>query len=549
MDQDKIIQELLSTIQSSINSFNKGLSGVQSKMFDEILSLVKDLELSNNNIKNSTANLKLIMQINSRLQRVVMSREYQNNLKTFVKSFSNIDRLQRDYFVSYLEDDKLIPTEKLSIIKEYSIGSTIDALTEKGLGVNVISKIENVIRQSTTTGGDFPNLQKQLRNLIVADKDQGVLEKYASTVANDTINQYNRQVMETTSMDLNMPWRRYVGSLKTTSREWCERMVAKKYIHVSELPLLVKGNIDGHQCAIYKKTPENKGTDLPYGLEAGTNAQNVLVRAGGHGCDHSFYPCLESEVPKEILEKFKEKEPVKKEESKHEEIKSITIDKEQKTIKDVSNILEELSKITKYFSRGFKSVQLERKQNNNGSTDMNGKISLSKSKLDAVISALNKIREGKEKTEIEEKGLATLWHEIWHNRNQKGYIRLDILETNYMELGNEFVARNTLDEFMKQLGTKLVHIDLKNNRIDTGYNNWVVRYSKIIKALDINNNDVVKNMIKSMETASYNEIKSELVNALKNNYKGEKKIDFVKAVEVCLNESDFDTWIKTHSLK
>ena len=174
--------------------------------------------------------------------------------------------------------------------------------------------------------------------MIVANKGEGILEKYASTVANDTINQYNRQVMETASMDLKMPWRRYVGSLKTTSREWCERMVEKKYIHVSELPVLVKGNIDGHQCKIYKKTPENKGTDLPYGLEAGTDAQNVLVRAGGHNCDHSFYPCLESEVPKDILDKFKNKtaEP-KKEELKKEVQKPIeqsiksNIPKEQKT--------------------------------------------------------------------------------------------------------------------------------------------------------------------------------------------------------------------------
>ncbi len=548
--QDDIIRTLVNTIEGSVDKFNQSLSGIQEKMFDEVLSLTKELELSGGKIKNSVANLKLIMQIKNKLQKIIISKKYEENVKSFIATFNEVAKLQQQYFTKYLKQQDKLPQEKLDLIREYSIGNTINQLTESGLNVNVIDKVEDIIRQNTTTGGSYASMQQQLRQFIITDENtDGALERYAKTITVNAINQYSRQYMETTAADLNMPWRKFVGSLKTTSREWCIKMVDLKYIHISQLPELVKGMVDGHQCAIYAKT------GLPYGMIDGTDAQNVLARAGGHGCEHGFYPCLESEVPKEILDKFYNRHPEqKKPEAEPEPEKQITkefkIVKEQKTIKDLSDTFDLFSKTTTHFSRGFKSIQPERSKYNNGSTDMNGKIMLSKTKSEAVISALNKIREGKEKTEHEEKGLATLWHEIWHNRNQKGNMRLTKGEAKYMELGNEFVARNTLDEFMDQLGTKLVNTDLKNNRTDTGYNDWVVRYSKMIKALGIDHDTVVQDMVKSMETASYREMKTELVNALKNNYTGKQKIAFTKAVEVCLQrEDDFDQFLETYSLK
>jgi hypothetical protein len=250
------------------------------------------------------------MQIKNKLQKIIVSKKYQDSVREFIKTFETVADLQNQYFTNYIGSKKAqLPEEKLKLIREYSINSTIASLTESGLNVNILDKVEDIIRQNTTTGGSYSSLQGQLRDFILSDKNtDGALVRYTKTITTDAINQYSRQYVETTAADLDMPWRKYIGSLKTTSREWCEKMVAKKFVHVSELPELVKGNIDGHQCGIYKKTADNKGTDLPYGMIAGTNAQNVLVRAGGHGCEHGFYPCDEDEVPKEVLDKFKGKE-------------------------------------------------------------------------------------------------------------------------------------------------------------------------------------------------------------------------------------------------
>lgn len=278
---------------------------------DEILEITKELEVSAaGKIKNSIANLKLIMQIKNKLQKIIVSKKYKDSIREFIKTFEKVSDLQDQYFKNYIGSKKAqLPEEKLKLIREYSINSTIASLTESGLNVNILDKVEDIIRQNTTTGGSYSSLQGQLRDFILSDKNtDGALVRYTKTITTDAINQYSRQYVETTAADLDMPWRKYIGSLKTTSREWCEKMVAKKFVHVSELPELVKGNIDGHQCGIYKKTADNKGTDLPYGMIAGTNAQNVLVRAGGHGCEHGFYPCDEDEVPKDVIDRFKNKE-------------------------------------------------------------------------------------------------------------------------------------------------------------------------------------------------------------------------------------------------
>jgi len=309
--QDNIIHTLVDTIQGSVDQFNESLSGVEQRLVDEILEITKELEVSaSGKIKNSIANLRLIMRIKNKLQKVIVSKKYQDSIREFIKTFETVAGLQNQYFKNYISSKKAqLPEEKLKLIREYSINNTIASLTESGLNVNILDKVEDIIRQNTTTGGSYSSLQGQLRDFILSDKNtDGALARYTKTITTDAINQYSRQYMETTAEDLNMPWRKYLGSLKTTSREWCEKMVAKKFVHVSELPELVKGNIDGHQCGIYKKTADNKGTDLPYGMIAGTNAQNVLVRAGGHGCEHGFYPCDEDEVPKEVLDRFKTKQ-------------------------------------------------------------------------------------------------------------------------------------------------------------------------------------------------------------------------------------------------
>jgi hypothetical protein len=73
---------------------------------------------------------------------------------------------------------------------------------------------------------------EQLRNhLITNDTGEGSLERYSKTITTDAINQYSAQYHDALAQDLNFNWGRYVGSNIETTREFCDRLTAKEWVH------------------------------------------------------------------------------------------------------------------------------------------------------------------------------------------------------------------------------------------------------------------------------------------------------------------------------
>lgn len=113
---------------------------------------------------------------------------------------------------------------------------------------------------------------------------------------------------------------------------------------------------------------------------------------------------------------------------------------------------------------------------------MDGRIYLTPERMQRAIDGINRMSEGTAATFEQEDALSTLWHEITHNRNKHGNMRLGKTETRYMELANEFVTRNTLSEFFGALGGELHAKELLTNRVSTGYNRMVRNFDALIDA-------------------------------------------------------------------
>lgn len=203
---------------------------------------------------------------------------------------------------------------------------------------------------------------------------------------------------------------------------------------------------------------------------------------------------------------------------------------------------ENIDVLAPYFNNTvFKSLGITRKININGSTDMNGNIWLSDYKENHFVDGLNNIKNKIALSENQEKAFATMWHEIWHNTNKDRSTRLTLKEEQYMELGNEFVAKKTMDEFFELFGGKLKHTELKNNRTDTGYNRWVKNYDKLIAHFKADENIVLEFMKNKMKSGNYSDVKTYLVDAIIEGVKFSKlKVKDVKeAVQDAINKPDF----------
>jgi hypothetical protein len=103
--------------------------------------------------------------------------------------------------------------------------------------------------------------------------------------------------------DLGLEWFMYTGSNIETTREFCEVLTKKKWIHKSEIPTILTGKIDDYQCEIYPKT------GLPKGMIADTTPENFQCNCGGWNCRHQLIPVAEAAVPADVRAKFKQIRP------------------------------------------------------------------------------------------------------------------------------------------------------------------------------------------------------------------------------------------------
>lgn len=184
------------------------------------------------------------------------------------------------------------PAKVLKQITTLSIETTIADLTENGIGSAFTNGIRDILTTNVTTGASYSDMVNTMREHIIGKEgEEGTMVRYAKQIATDALNQYNGQYIKATTDDLGFEWFTYVGSNIKTTRPFCLAMTEKRYYHISELPQIVKGDIDG------KKVPLN-------GLIEGTNANNFYALRGGYNCGHQVYPALPAFVPKELRDKF-----------------------------------------------------------------------------------------------------------------------------------------------------------------------------------------------------------------------------------------------------
>jgi len=289
------MQKAIKEIQKAIDKFNESIPKTQSKIFDRLNELVKELDLKNGKIEQSVKNLKLITKIKSEIESIVFSKEYVKAVNEYVNTFDTVTKLQGEYFRSL--DKKFSPPKLANEIRKQSIQSTIDSLTEAGIGNNVTNKIQDILRQNITTGAKFSDLSNQLRNFIVTNETgAGALERYSKQITTDALNQYSANYTKLVTDDLGLEWYMYDGALIETSRCFCEALVKKKYFHKSEIENIVAGKFDEYK----DKECEDGKNGLPAGMITGTNAANFFVYRGGYNCGHQVIPISKSIVPERI---------------------------------------------------------------------------------------------------------------------------------------------------------------------------------------------------------------------------------------------------------
>lgn len=294
---EKLIQQIQDEIDNAISSFNDAVPQIQKRIFERLLLLLKELDVSGGKLKNTVANIKSIGQLKSDLEKIILSKDYLSQVKSFAQAFGAVTNLQDNYFRSIISDYSAGTV--FSAVKQDAIKSTVVSLTEAGISSNVIEAIQDILRRNITTGASYTDFIDGLRTFLLGgDEKLGALEKYTREITTDSLNQYSRTYNFMAALGFGMEWMQYVGSNLKTTRPACLLLTAKRYIHISELPEILHGRIDGKTIFI------NPQTGIWAGGIPGTNEQNFSVNAGGYNCGHGVYFISEIMVPYNVRTKI-----------------------------------------------------------------------------------------------------------------------------------------------------------------------------------------------------------------------------------------------------
>jgi hypothetical protein len=306
----KEMKEILKVIEEAPQRFELQIPEIEKKIFQEISLLLKDLKTNKNGgIQSSIENLRIINEVKSKLGKIIVSKKYVSLVREFVSNIPSINNFQLGMKGIPVDGKKM-----LTAVAKAQIDSTLESLMGSGYRQDVVSKLYNTLLINVTSGGSYSDMIEQLQSqLITTEEKPGMLSKYTQTFVVDSLGEFAGQGNKIVADALKSEWFQYVGSNLTTTREFCEHLTKKRYVHVSEIPELLKGKIDGHQCKIYEKT------GLPYGMKEDTNPDNFIVHRGGWRCGHELVPVDKVMVPKEVRDRINQElnqKPVKTEEQK-----------------------------------------------------------------------------------------------------------------------------------------------------------------------------------------------------------------------------------------
>lgn len=292
------ITNIIDTVEDVADKFSSQIGSTEKRLLDEVLNLVKELNVTNGRINSSVENLKILSTIKTKLKQAVLNKEYLQGVKDLIKGIDRIMNVQTSYFNKAFTVGKYFKA-KSELAKHLAVDDTVEMLAGAGMEANVTSRINEMLLRSITSGGKYADLVRDMSDFLTTNENgDGALSKYAQTWVNTSLSRFAGQNNKLMTDDLGLEWFMYVGSNKDTTREFCEHLVKKKYVHKSEIPDIVNGLIDGHQCEIYERT------GLPKGMIDGTTADNFQANCGGWNCGHQLVQVNKVAVPKDIRDRI-----------------------------------------------------------------------------------------------------------------------------------------------------------------------------------------------------------------------------------------------------
>ena len=299
-------KHVLSIIDNESEKFDSVITKTEKAMLSAAVNAIKKLDVdASGNIRTTTANIKLLATIRTKLATVASNKEFMSGVKSVANAMDKLYKAQVEYYSKAFPQKTLGENakKKHQALQQIAISNVANGLSQSALTTSVVEPLNKMLLRAVTSGSKYADLIDEFhKQLESSDDSTSALAKYAKTYATTAMTQLAGENNRLFTDDLGAEWFQYVGSVIETSRQFCELLTEKEYIHKSEIKDILNGyiEIDGkvHECEI------NPKTGLPKGLIEGTTEDNFQVNVGGWNCRHQLIPISELMVPEHIRAKF-----------------------------------------------------------------------------------------------------------------------------------------------------------------------------------------------------------------------------------------------------
>lgn len=273
------------------DDFLSKIPRAESQLFDEIVSILAQMEVVDGAYAITTANLNFTAQIAELLKEALTRTEYLEAVAEFAKEFDSQAVVNDDLFRKAFPGEftgSAVATQAVNIAKR----NTVEALLDKEYDTRLIQPLRETIEAAVVNGAGFRETMESIREFIEGTEDrEGQLTRYSRVWAHDAFAIADRSYTSIVSEEVDADWFFYSGDTIDTSREFCiERH--NQYFHWKEIESWFTGS----------PQPDRSWESKPWpGMIPGTDADTFYSYAGGYNCLHSVIPVSLYAVPLDVV--------------------------------------------------------------------------------------------------------------------------------------------------------------------------------------------------------------------------------------------------------
>jgi hypothetical protein len=279
-------QELAKAIEALIleadSRYVTAIGKIQNSLYDDLATILKDLELQDGYIKQNAANRKILNKADNKIQETFTSNKYTTAINNYIAIVPRIDLNNVKYFTSIEESFK--PSRIfLKNLQNDTIATIEKYVLRDGLQSQVISPLSQILSQNINSGGQFSGFLEQVRNYVKGTKEvEGRAMSYTRTYLRDSLFTYSRTFQQSLTNDLGLEFYLYSGGLIETSRPFCIERAGQYFSH--------------------KEIESWAGLEWA-GKKAGTTESSIFLFAAGWNCAHQIIPVHKSVVPQDVIDR------------------------------------------------------------------------------------------------------------------------------------------------------------------------------------------------------------------------------------------------------